>query len=114
MVRAYRVFRELGLRHLFVIQRTGKVVGVLTRRDLAGASSASVRLRTFLGLLLTMGWLIQVLERFGRGQPTADLQGDSKESECPTEDEGEVSLEEWTVDGADADTIKVQLSEKED
>ncbi len=34
VARAYSVFRKLGLRHLVVKQQDGKVVGMVTRKDL--------------------------------------------------------------------------------
>lgn len=34
--RAYTVFRSMGLRHLPVVDKCNKVVGILTRKDLQG------------------------------------------------------------------------------
>lgn len=39
MSRAYRLFRAMGLRHLFVIPAEPKVIGVLTRKDVIKESS---------------------------------------------------------------------------
>ena len=33
-VRAYSIFRKLGLRHLVVLERDGRVCGMITRKDL--------------------------------------------------------------------------------
>ena len=34
VARAYSILRKLGLRHLIVIERNGKVSGIITRKDL--------------------------------------------------------------------------------
>ena len=34
VARAYSIFRKLGLRHLVVLERDGRVCGMITRKDL--------------------------------------------------------------------------------
>lgn len=34
MAQVYNLFRQLGLRHLFVVPRPSRVVGLITRKDL--------------------------------------------------------------------------------
>lgn len=34
MVQVYNLFRQLGLRHIFVVPRASRVLGVITRKDL--------------------------------------------------------------------------------
>lgn len=34
MVQVYNLFRQLGLRHLLVVPRPARVIGVITRKDL--------------------------------------------------------------------------------
>lgn len=34
MVQVYYLFRQLGLRHIFVVPRASRVIGMITRKDL--------------------------------------------------------------------------------
>lgn len=34
MEQVYNLFRELGLRHIFVVPRASRVIGLITRKDL--------------------------------------------------------------------------------
>ena len=34
MVQVYNLFRQLGLRHAFVVPRPSRVIGLITRKDL--------------------------------------------------------------------------------
>ena len=34
MVQVYNLFRQLGLRHIFVVPRASRVIGMITRKDL--------------------------------------------------------------------------------
>lgn len=34
LVQVYNLFRQLGLRHIFVVPRPSRVIGLITRRDL--------------------------------------------------------------------------------
>ncbi|KAJ6771564.1 CHLORIDE CHANNEL PROTEIN CLC-D [Salix koriyanagi] len=63
LTKVYNLFRQLGLRHIFVVPRASRVVGMITREDLLiedSEDSASVELHS-----------TSVLEECGRGAPTS-------------------------------------------
>ena len=68
LARAYRLFRTMGLHHLYVGPPKPQVIGLLTRKVCVSPSSTSCTLCATLSLLKTGFQLTATVHRFGQLQ----------------------------------------------
>jgi chloride channel 7 len=70
LTKVYNLFRQLGLRHLFVVPRPSRVIGLITRKDLLIEVSryTHIDLLTKPDILVTVMLLVHLYRKMGNHQ----------------------------------------------